>query len=172
MIYISCMEHTTNLFSTENIISIVDIIITFIFGIYVAVVFTSRFTGNRSVKDFLINENNEIRDEYNAVIKKMYNSEIGASELQKWFKFISIRIENFENLLNPSCGRSLLEIHNSFKKNITLHSSFNEQYEKTHVNFTSNEKLDILRFHKQFSRASLEKIVLINKKKIRKYKNN
>lgn len=151
--------------STDNIISIIEIIVTLGFGLYAAIIFTAQFAGKRSVKDFLISENIDIKQDYNLLIKAMFEDKLGSKEILGYLKLLTIRIENYEELLNPKCKSILLILHNKFKKEVTLSNSLNDQYRKPNVIFNSKEKIAILNFHKKFSHAALENIVKINKYK-------
>lgn len=105
--------------STDNIISIIEIIVTLGFGLYAAIIFTAQFAGKRSVKDFLISENIDIKQDYNLLIKAMFE-DLGSKEILGYLKLLTIRIENYEELLNPKCKSILLILHNKFKKEVTL----------------------------------------------------
>jgi hypothetical protein len=156
---------TTSCLATSDWISIADIIVTSILGLWIAVAVQRNLTTKRALKDHLICECKDIRELYKNFLNNLLAHKQSASYIKEWFQIMSIRIEilelNLQNEYRISAG--LLKNHNEFKYCLTDTEDFNIQYSKPTITFSPENRNNILRNHKEFMLLANQNIILINK---------
>lgn len=135
--------------STSDWISILNILITSIIGIWIGVSVQKNLTTNRAVKEYFINENRDIKEKYNEFMNDLYFNHSSSEQIKEWFKIMTIKINTFEGFitneyrLNPEIS----SIHNNLKYMITDSDDFNTQYNEKYIAFSKSTKNEILSFH-------------------------
>lgn len=134
--------------SCSDIISIIDIVITTIVGIWLAIGVQRSLTKNRYLREYFINELNNIREEYRCFFADIYSGTIDAKTIKDRLKIMSLRIGSFDKYihLEYKIKASLLkDAHADFQQYITGEDEFNNQYNNDTVIFSSNIKTELLR---------------------------
>ena len=83
-------------------ISIVNIIITSVIGVWIAVAVQNNLTKSRYLKEYFINEIKEIRDLYKSFVNHLYVGDKSAKDVKEWFKIMSERVQNLDKFLHEN----------------------------------------------------------------------
>ena len=154
----------------SNWISILDIIVTSIIGIWIVIAVQNNLTKSRYIKEYFINEVKDIRDLYKQFINQLYKNKISAVDIRDWFKIMSERTRNLDVFLHEkyNINNSLIVTkHAEIQQKITSMNEFNEHYSNPTVNFSNSSKNDILRLHSELSCVLTQRIIDINSAKKR-----
>ncbi len=156
--------------TTSDWITVLDIIVTSVIGVWIGVSVQKNLTTNRAVKEYFINENKDIKEKYNKFMNELYSNHLSSEKIKEWFKIMTIKISIFEFFITNEykLKSEILQNHNSLKHMITATEDFNAQYKKEHITFSNNTKNDILLFHTDISN-SLTKLVIETNRANRKY---
>lgn len=160
-----CQELTICGLHISNWISILDIIITSIIGIWIAVAVQNNLTKSRYLKEYFISEVKDIRDLYKQFINQLYKNKISAVDIRDWFKIMSERTRNLDVFLHEkyNINNSLIvSKHAEIQQKITSMEEFNEHYRNPTVNFSNSSKNDILKLHSELSCVMTQRIIDIN----------
>lgn len=146
-------------------ISILDIGLTSVIGIWIGVSVQKNLTTNRAVKEYFINENSEIRNDYIKFIDELYASKLSSEQIKEWFRLMTIKLNTFEGFMKNEyiISPELLSIHNQLKHMLTGSDDFNDQYRSAHITFCSQVKEDILRYRTSLSNSFTKLILEINR---------
>lgn len=139
--------------STDNIISIISVVVTTIVGVYIARSLTKAQNNKRTLKDNFIAELKECREDYRYFLKQIYNGNMPAKELLVWFKMYNIRLTSIIEQIEIHCDtdgrdlqKSIFELRSYLTELPSYEKSFNrndkfvlEDREKLHlVNLQQN----------------------------------
>ena len=86
--------------SCSDIISIVDIAITTFVGIWLAIGVQRSLTKNRYLREYFINELNNIREEYRSFFVDIYSGALSAKTIKDRLKIMSLRIGSFDKYIH------------------------------------------------------------------------
>ncbi|HBZ67571.1 MAG TPA: hypothetical protein DEO70_12105 [Bacteroidales bacterium] len=163
------MQHLIILnISLSDCIDIVDIIVTSLLGVWIALAVQSNLTKKRYLQEYFISEVKEIRDLYKTFINQLYNDNYSAIEIKEWFKVMSIRAQNLDKFLKLNYkiqGSLIVSKHAEIQQTITLMDDFNINYNSKVVSFSSNSKKEILELHSELSCNIIQRIIDINNAK-------
>jgi uncharacterized membrane-anchored protein YhcB (DUF1043 family) len=151
-------------------IAIIDIIITSIIGIWIAISVQNNLTKSRYLKEYFINEVKDIRDLYKVFINHLYKSDKSAKDIKDWFKIMSERTQNLNKFLHEKykINNSLIvQKHAEIQQKITSMDEFNDNYKESSVPFTNSSKNEILKLHSELSCILTQRVIDINKAKKR-----
>ncbi|MDL2315071.1 hypothetical protein LJC16_02300 [Bacteroidales bacterium OttesenSCG-928-C19] len=149
-------------------ITIIDIIITSIIGIWIAVAVQNNLTKSRYLKEYFINEIKDIRELYKQFINQLYRNKVSATDIKDWFKIMSERTQNLDKFLHEKykINDSLIRTkHAEIQQKITSLDEFNEDYKKTAVTFTNSSRNEILKLHSELSCVLTQRVIDINSAK-------
>lgn len=156
--------------SISNWISILDITVTSVIGIWIAVAVQNNLTKSRYLKEYFINEVKDIRDLYKQFINQLYKNKISAIDIKDWFKIMSERTQNLDKFLHEKYlieNSLILSKHAEIQQKITSMDEFNEHYKNPTVQFVNSSKNDILKLHSELSCVLTQRIIDINSAKKR-----
>lgn len=151
-------------------ISILNILVTSIIGIWIAIAVQNNLTKSRYLKEYFINEVKEIRDLYKQFVNQIYKSKVSAKDIKEWFKIMSERTQNFDKFIREKYkieNSLILTKHAEIQKVITSMDDFNEQFKDDTVEFSNSSKNDILRLHSELSCVLTQRVIDINSTKSR-----
>lgn len=162
---------------TSDLIAIIDIAVTTLIGIWIAIVVQNNLTKNRYLKEYFINEVKDIRDLYKGFVNLMYKNKISAVDIKDWFKVMSERTQNLNRFLHEKYtidGALIIQKHAEVQQKITSMEEFNECYKEQVVLFSNSSKNEILKMHSELSCILTQRVIDINgaKKKWIKTKKN
>ena len=146
-------------------ISIIEIIVTSVIGIWIAVAVQNNLTKSRYLKEYFINEVKDIRDLYKQFINQLYRNKMSATDIKDWFKIMSERTQNLDNFLHDKykiINSLIVSKHAEIQQKITSMDEFNEDYKKPTITFTNSSKNDILKLHSELSCSLIQRIIDIN----------
>lgn len=113
----------------------------------------------------------EIRDDYSAFFKELYNSELAAQTISSRLKVISCRINNLDEYIHQyyNIEKTLLkDAHFKFQTYITGTNEFNDQYSCDRVKFDANTILLVTKEQAEIVKAMTQRVLDINSAKTRK----
>lgn len=152
-------------------ISILNIILTSVIGIWIAIAVQNNVTKSRYLKEYFINEVKDIRDLYKQFINQLYKNKISAIDIKDWFKIMSERTQNLDRFLHEKfkINNSLIvSKHAEIQQKITFMDEFNEHYRAPTITFTNSSKNDILKLHSELSCVLTQRVIDINSTKNRR----
>ncbi|MDR3046879.1 MAG: hypothetical protein LBU51_04590 [Bacteroidales bacterium] len=152
-------------------IGIVEIVVTSVIGIWIAVAVQNNLTKSRYLKEYFINEVKEIRDLYKSFVNHLYKGDKSATDIKDWFKIMSERTQNLDKFLHQKykIDDSLIKSkHAEIQQKVTDYDEFNENYKEPTVKFTNSSKNDILKLHSELSCVLTQRVIDINAAKNRR----
>jgi hypothetical protein len=154
-------------FQSGDYISIVDILVTIIIAIWISIFVNKNFTTIRAVKEYFITENKLIKDEYNDFLDKIFRSNFKPSEVQEWFKIMTMKLDVLERYLKKEfkVHPKLLKHHNKMKILITGSEELNSNYKEQSFSLSIENRVTLHNIHKDFSSSQTRLVVEINKAK-------
>lgn len=152
--------------TTSDWIALLNLVVTSVIGIWLAIIVNRNFTINRSIKDYYMQEVKDIRKFYADFLRKIYMGQLSAKDIKEWLKIASNRIDCVEYSIKDSflinkCD--IGKIHSEIQTFITGTDEFNENYRSQYVVFRENTKNQILSFHIKLLNACTELVVRVNK---------
>lgn len=149
-------------------IAVLNLVVTTIIGIWLAVIVQKNFTINRAIKDYYIQEIKDVRKLYVDFLNNIYKGKASAKTIKEWFKIISNRIDCIERSLNDSFyikDSDIGKIHSEIQNFITGTEDFNNNYRASQLIFSEGTKNDILTYHTKLLKCFTDVVVKINKAK-------
>lgn len=157
--------------SCSDIISIIDIIVSVVFGIWIANAIASSHTKERFLKDYFTNELNAIKDDCKTLFDEICYDKKSASDIKIGFKILSMRVSSFEKNLKDAfkdANPELLKNLSKIQLEITGSDDYNNQFKKTVVKFSPSEKNTILENRSLLLTEFSKAVIVINKARIKK----
>jgi hypothetical protein len=151
-----------------DIISIADIVITSVIGIWIACLVQNNITKNRYMKEYYIGELKDIGECYKSFIKGLYDGTSAAKDIKDWLKMMSGRISTFNSFVHQSYQMNdslLLDKHSDIQQFITGSDEFNELYNANSVVFQGSTKNDVLKKHVEVNNVIMQRVIDINNAK-------
>jgi hypothetical protein len=149
----------------SDLIAIIEIIVTSIIGIWIAVAVQNNLTKSRYLKEYFINEVKDIRDLYKGFVNQLYKSQISAIDIKDWFKIMSERTRTLDKFLHEKYkidNSLIVQKHAEVQQTITNMDEFNEDYKKKTISFTNSSKNEILKLHSELSCVLTQRVIDIN----------
>ena len=148
-------------------ISIASIIVNAILAIWIIKTVQDKVNNKRILKDHLINEIKEVRDEYRFFLNQLFSNKIKPSHIAPWFKLMNIKINDLLDLISQK-GSIDKNILNPYQ--IELRDTITELDEYI-SNYISDEKIllspisqiKVIRFQQKYNHLFNKAIVKINK---------
>lgn len=127
-----------------------------------------KFTINRAIKDYYIQEIKDVRKLYVDFLNNVYKGKISAKNIKEWFKIVSNRINCVERSLNDSFyikDSNIGRIHSEIQNFITGTDDFNNGYRNDRLAFRETTKNEILVYHTKLLECFTDVVVKINRAK-------
>lgn len=159
------MDYLCCQLTTSDIISICDIAITSILGLWIAIGVQRSLTKNRYLREYFISELNNIRDEYKLFFNDIYEDKLNAKSIKDRLKVMSIRIVSFDNNIHQIYKLDaclLKDEHADIQQYITGEDEFNQQYANDTISFSSTVKSEILKRQSQLVNSITRRVIDIN----------
>lgn len=156
-----------------NWIAIADIIITSVFGVWIACIVQKNVTKARYIREYFIAELGEIKAEYSALFKGLYNSELSAKTISARLKILSCRINNLDAYIHDSykIEKTLLkDSHFGFQQYVTGTEEFNNQYSSDTVKFSANSITLLTKEQSNIVKAITQRVLDLNSAKSKRKK--
>lgn len=152
--------------NTSDIISIIDIGITSILGLWIAIGVQRSLTKNRYLKEYFINEINNIREEYRIFFSDIYAEKLNAKTIKDRLKIMTGRISSFDKYIHQiyKINNSLLKDgHANFQQFITGEDEFNGQFSDPQIKFSNHIKTELFRKQTELAEIITQRVIDINK---------
>jgi len=156
-----------------NWIAIADIIITSVFGVWIACIVQKNVTKSRYIREYFIAELGEIKADYSTLFKGLYNSELSAKTISARLKILSCRISNLDAYIHDTykIEKTLLkDSHSVFQQYVTGTDEFNDQYSSDTVKFSANTITLLTREQSTIVKAITQRVLDINSAKSKRKK--
>ncbi len=149
--------------SLDNIIAIIDIGITF----YIGYIIQKNTNNKRALKDILIIEIKEIRQQYSDFYTSLLRGDKDAKEIVHWLKSMTIKINSLKPILldEYSISKNLFNPYIlKLREIITESEDFISGYKEEKIIFKDEVKKDIFKFQQKNDRIFIKLIQEINNK--------
>jgi hypothetical protein len=147
-------------------IAVANIVVTSFIGIWLASVVQRNITANRIIKDYYIQEIQDLRKLYLNFFSRIYKGECSATNMREWLKIVSNRIDCIKDGLDDSFymkdSNKIHKTHADIRTFITGTNDFNEQYQEPSLKFSENTKNEILKYHNELLHCFTIIVVDIN----------
>jgi hypothetical protein len=156
-------------FTKSDWIAVANIVVTSFIGIWLALVVQKNITTNRVIKDYYIQEIQDLRKLYLNFFSRIYKGECSATSMREWLKIVSNRIDCIKDGLDDSFriknSNRIHKIHADIRAFITGTEDFNNDYQKPHLTFSENTKNEILKYHNELLHCFTVTVISINQAK-------
>jgi hypothetical protein len=146
-------------------IAILEIIVTSVIGVWIAIAVQNNLTKSRYLKEYFINEVKDVRDLYKVFVNQLYKSQISSPDIKDWLKIMSERTRTLDKFLHEKYqidNSLIVQKHAEIQQTITNMDEFNEDYKKKTISFTNSSKNDILKLHSELTCTLTQRVIDIN----------
>jgi hypothetical protein len=155
-------------FSATNTIEVISILVNLGFGVIIFFLVEKKIGDDRAVKDLFIQDVKDIKSNYKAFLIKLNHGSCNSKEINKWFKLMSINIQQFEYFVSKEFGiekdkLKLQEFNRKMQKSITGSPEFNENFNNPVIEFEIVTTLQIIELNKEFKHALTDVTVKITR---------
>ncbi len=153
----------------SDIITIFEILVTAILGVWIAVFVQKNFTINRNLKQYFIKEIEVIKEKQSLFFDELYSGKISSKNIAEWFKVMTIRIETFQDLATNEykIEPKVLLHHNEIKHFVTSRPELSDQFNESQVLLNVSSKNELLNLYGRITKSLVQLVVDINKAKKR-----
>lgn len=156
--------------STSDWLTLADIIITAVVGIWIATTIQNNFAKTRALKDYFISELTVLQSDYRDFVSKIWNSELDAKSIKDTFKILSARIDTLNDLMHKTFkinNAIIKDAHVKFQQELTGVEELGEQYNERFVTLLNTTKTMLMPLHNKIIEAITERVIDINKSKLK-----
>ena len=156
--------------STSDWLTLADIIITAVVGIWIATTIQTNFAKTRALKDYFISELTVLQSDYRDFVSKIWNSELDAKSIKDTFKILSARIDTLNDLMHKTFkinNAIIKDAHVKFQQELTGVEELGEQYNERFVTLLNTTKTMLMPLHNKIIEAITERVIDINKSKLK-----
>lgn len=150
----------------DNVISILSIIIDLVIVCFIALFFEKRYSDNRAVKNYLVQELENLQVQHKNISNNMIKNKTNASYIVNWFKITNQKIEHLNYFLKLHLSIDddrLKKQHLKFRELVTKSESFNDNFSKTEMKLSPQIKNKIIDSSKDFNHTFYDLIIKIHK---------
>jgi len=155
-----------DIFEVSDWIDIASIVVNFFLAIWIVTVFQDKLNNKRVLKDHLINEVKDIRDDYRTFLNILYSNKSEPSQIAPWFKLMNIKINDILDLIskNHSIDRKILYPYQvELRDIITEFDEYIDNYiSNTNITLLPTSQLSIIQFEQRNNHIFNDIIVIIN----------
>lgn len=154
--------------TTSEKIQIVDILLTGIIGIWLAVIVERNLTKSRFLREYFVEEIKGIRDEYKVFFNDVYKGRNSAVSIKDWLKVMSLRIKNIDSFIHNTYkinNRLIKDKHSEIQRYITGLDEFNNNFSSPSVKFSSTSIHKLLKYNADITKILMQRVIDINKAK-------
>jgi hypothetical protein len=150
--------------SITDIINIISILMDSSLIIYISYKFQKSINNKRTLKDILILEIKEIRQQHDEFYKSLLKGTQNAKDIKQWLKLMTIKINSISPFLkeykidNMCFNPYTVEL----REIITESDDFQRGYNYKMITFDNDFKKEIFNFHNKNNKVFLEVILKIN----------
>lgn len=157
--------------TTSDWISIAEIIVGAVVGLYIATSVQYNFSRSRALKDYFMQELSALQRDYRILVNKIWNGEVDARYIIDTLKNFSSRIGGIEKYIYKKFkieGEQPIGLaHTKFQQELTMQDDFNNQYKNKKVLLDGSLKTFLTPLYSSISDNITERIISINESKLR-----
>lgn len=161
--------HSLNYLETGDIISIIGVLVNSFLAIWIVKTLQNNLANKRYLKDHLIQEIKDLRNEYKKFLSELYLGKLKPKQILPWFKLMNIKIQDIMELINQKYDLDKDTLRNyqvELRNIVTEQDEFNENF-KDNLCFVPKESSlnDLLKFQQKNNSKFNQLIIDINDKK-------
>lgn len=159
------LHHNLSL-TKDNTISLISIIIDLTIVCFIALFFEKRYSDNRAVKNYLVQELESLQTQHKGISNNMMQDKTNAKYIINWFKITNQKIEHINYFLKLHLkidDKRLKKQHLEFRELVTKSDSFNDNFSKPKMKLSSQIKNKIIDSSKEFNHTFYDLIIKIHK---------
>lgn len=126
------MVAMVNIMTISDWISVAEIIIGALVGVYIATSVQNNFSRSRTLKDYFIKELSELQNDYRNLVTQIWCGDLDARSITDTLKNFSSRISNLERFITLKFKikgeQPISNAHSKFQQELTGQEDFNKQY--------------------------------------------
>lgn len=148
------------------IISIISILLA-VYSLNVTIFENRKLNNDRALKDCYIKDIEDIREQYNSLIRKISNHGCSSEYIISQHKSLQMRINSLNTVVIEeyplSNLKSVSDSFSSIKYFITSHAEFEKQFQEKNIIFSSHTVQNIYEQHSNFRNEVFRFIAKLNK---------
>lgn len=151
--------------SFSDILAIVEIFVTILFGYYITHWVGVRDTRTRSVKELYLNQLAKIKGEVDAFFKDLFDGKLNGRKIADWYGHQQGNLTCFDEGLRmalPIRKRKIEDIVNDIHEEITGSEFYNDNYKKQRYVLNGSERVRMTALKNKVDKAFNEYVVQIN----------
>lgn len=150
----------------SSLIAIIGIVVNAIIAVWVIHAIQSKINNERVLKDHLIGEIKEIRNEYKSCLNSLYSNKISAKRVIPWFKLMNIKVSDLSEIIYTKykIDRDILKPYQiDLADLITNNEDFVNQFDNDDpIEFSASSKNTFVRFQQNHNHLFNSLIIGIN----------
>ncbi|TYA78538.1 hypothetical protein [Seonamhaeicola marinus] len=159
----------SNFIELSDIIAIVGVIVNSLLAIWIVKTLQNNLTNKRYLKDHVIEEIKDLRNEYKKFLNELYQGRLKPKQILPWFKLMNIKTQDVMEIINQKYGldkESLKSYQIELRNMVTEQEEFSENFKQNKC-FTLKESSlrDLLLFQQNNNSKFNQLIIDINDKK-------
>ena len=151
--------------SFSDILALLEILVTILFGYYIMHWVTVRDTRTRSVKELYLNRLSDIKKQVDLFFSDLFDGKLDWREVADWYGHQQSALTSFDDGLRlalPVRKRKLEDIVNDIHETVTGSEFYNDSYNNIKYVLNNDEKSRILAVKEAVDKAFNEYVVQIN----------
>jgi hypothetical protein len=157
---------TSCMLDISDWISIISLMVNSVLAIWIVYTIQNKLKNKRVLKDHLINEVLNIRNQYRTKIEKIHSSKSKPKELLPWFKLMNVKVSNLMEITSSKYGidqKILSPFQQELRSIITEDEGFINSFSKNQeIKLTEETKGTLIKFLQDNSHLFNDAIVFIN----------
>lgn len=136
-------------------------------GVFVAYFVQNKLTNNRYVKEYHINLITNISNDYEAFLKDIRNGNLNRKEIQREFKYFSMRFIALDNILKTylrNSSQNLQLLNRNMSQIVTGSGDFNNTVTNSKVKLLFRTLNDMNSKHNELTDLITNNVITINSK--------
>lgn len=154
--------------NTSDYISVVGIIVNSLLAIWIVRTLQSNLANKRYLKDHLIQEIKNLRNEYSKFLNELNSGNMKPQKVAPWFKLMNIKVHDTMELVNEKykIDKDLLKNYQvELRDLVTEFEEFNTNYRKNcNIQLGSQSLRDLIQFQQKNQSKFNKLIININDK--------
>lgn len=149
----------------SDLISIVELLTTIVFGLYLTHWFNVKDTKTRAIKDYYINQLNKLKGDCDNFFDRLFQQNINAKEIISWYDVEQIKLENFDNGILESLPvrfEKLEKVVDDIYSYITNSEDYNNNFNSEYITLSVQMKIALKREKRTLDNAFNRHLMIVN----------
>ncbi|MEQ9304596.1 MAG: hypothetical protein RJQ14_11860 [Marinoscillum sp.] len=151
---------------SSDSIAAIEILVNVIIGAAIVFVIQKKLTDDRGVKDHLIHDIEEVKNEYKIMVNKLFAGNMNPLYLLEWYKQMLIKIDQITHFCKSEFNvqtESMSELNRKLHKLITSSDEFNNDFSQSLFVPSNKLKNEITSEFQDFKFCLVNYIIKINR---------